>query len=80
MPFLEPEVLLFLLVVINNFHAISGTKYCKNNHSVILFFKHFIYLRERESMSGGWAEGEGEADFLLSREPDLGLDLRTLRS
>ena len=40
------------------------------------FFKDFIYLRrERES-----TEGEGEADSLLSREPDMGLDPRTLRS
>jgi len=26
---------------------------------------------------GGRVEGEGEADFLLSREPDVGLDPRT---
>ena len=31
-------------------------------------------------MSRGAAEGEGEADGLLSREPDAGLDPRTLRS
>jgi len=30
--------------------------------------------------SGGEAEGEGEADSPLSREPDTGLDPRTLRS
>ena len=30
-------------------------------------------------MEGG-AEGEGEADSLLSREPDVGLDPRSLRS
>ena len=29
---------------------------------------------------GGGAEEEGEADSLLSREPDLGLDPRTLKS
>ena len=41
----------------------------------------FIYLTERErAQAGGAAEGEGEADFLLSREPDVGLDLKTLRS
>ena len=32
--------------------------------------------RERES-AGGAAEGEGEAGFLLSREPNAGLDPRT---
>jgi len=30
--------------------------------------------------SGGEAEGEGEADSPLSREPDMGLDPRTLES
>ena len=34
--------------------------------------------RESESTSGGRAEGQ--ADSLLSREPDAGLDPRTLRS
>ena len=29
-------------------------------------------------MSGGGVEEEGEADFLLSREPDEGFDPRTL--
>ena len=37
--------------------------------------------REREHTSkGGVAEGEGEADSPLSREPNVGLDPRTLRS
>ena len=51
----------------------------------IFFFSVFIYLRwgkgvrEREQ-SGGGADGEGEADAPLRREPDAGLDLRTLRS
>ena len=49
-------------------------------------FKKFIYLRDSERMrvsmggheQGGGAEGEGEADSLLSREPDTaGLDSRT---
>ena len=47
------------------------------------FFKIlFIYLREREHAhkQRGEAEAEGEADSLLSREPDIGLDLRTLGS
>ena len=53
----------------------------------------FIYLRERarrctselvqahaRASAGGAAGGEGEADSLLSREPDVGLNPRTLRS
>ena len=41
------------------------------------FFKDFIYLfvREREHK-----QEEGEAGFPLSREPDVGLDPRTLGS
>ena len=47
------------------------------------FFKDFIYLfaREREgAQAGRAAEGEGEAGFLLSREPKVRLDPRTLGS
>jgi len=43
----------------------------------------FLYWgeRERESTSrGAWQAEGGEADFPLSREPDAGLNLRTLRS
>ena len=36
--------------------------------------------REREHEPRGEAEGEGEADSPLSREPNVGLDLRTQRS
>ena len=32
------------------------------------------------SREGGLAEGEGETDSLLSQEPDLGLNPRTLES
>ena len=45
--------------------------------------KNFLltYLREREkAREGGGAEGEGEAASLLSAEPDLGLNPRTLGS
>ena len=39
------------------------------------FFKSlFIYLIKREQEQGGGAEGEGEADSLMSRDPDMGLD------
>ena len=48
-----------------------------------LFFKDFIDLfvteRERAHKQGEW-QAEGEAGSLLSREPDEGLDLRTLGS
>ena len=37
-------------------------------------------MSERESISRGGAEREGEADFLLSRELDAGINPRTLRS
>ena len=38
-----------------------------------------MFERERAQVREG-VEGEGEAGFLLSREPDAGLDPRTLRS
>ena len=48
-----------------------------------LFKKMFIYLFERETeMEGGTqegVEGEGKADSSLSRDPDSGLDPKTLR-
>jgi len=36
-------------------------------------------VRERERVGGG-AEGEGQANSMLSMELDAGLNLRTLRS
>lgn len=52
---------------------------------LIDFFKHFIYLFEREkerehAQAGGRVEGEEEAGSSLSREPYAGLDPRTPRS
>ena len=49
------------------------------------FFKDFIYLFDRErvqerAQAGETAEGEGEAGILLSKEPDVELDPRTLKS
>ena len=45
------------------------------------FLKDFVYLFERESRGRGRErEGEREADSLLSKEPDVGLNPRTLRS
>ena len=50
------------------------------------FFKDFIYLVEtkreqtHKGKREGRAEGEGEADSPLSKEPDAGLNPRTLRS
>lgn len=50
-------------------------------------FQDFIYFfeiqQEKESTSGRWGEGaeqEGEAGSPLRREPDAGLNLRTLRA
>jgi len=44
------------------------------------FKKDFIYLRERTSSGEAQRERKREADSLLSRKPNVGLDLRTLRS
>jgi len=35
-------------------------------------------IKRKSTQAGGAAEGEEEADSLLSREPDAGLDPRTL--
>lgn len=53
--------------------------------NIILFFKDFIYLSEREAAhvhkQAEWqAEAEREAGSLLSRGPDVGLHLRTLET
>ena len=41
------------------------------------FFKDFVYLYDRErAHAGGIAEGDGEADSALRREPNIGLDPR----
>ena len=56
-------------------------RYARNTQYLMIYL--FIYLFESESANakaGGGAEGEGEADSLLSREPNEGLDPRTLRS
>ena len=50
-----------------------------------LFLKDFIYLFDRQrkrerTQVGGVEAREREAGSPLSREPDVGLDLRTLRS
>ena len=50
------------------------------NHSVkIIFFLRF-YLLKREGTLDLGGGAEGEADFLLSREPAMGLHPRTPRS
>lgn len=41
----------------------------------VFFLKDFLFIRERERGT----EGEGQADSMLGIEPDVGLDLRTLR-
>ena len=53
-------------------------------YSFFFFFKiAFIYLTERDTAREGTQAGgvaEGEAGFPLSREPDAGLDPKTLGS
>ena len=51
----------------------------KEHHREDFFKTLFIYLRE-SIQAVEMAEGEGEAGSLLSREPDAGLDPRTLGS
>ena len=65
---------------INIFHR-AGT----NNLNICFFNEDFIYLligqRERErAHKQGEGQAEGEADSLLSKEPDAGLDPSTLGS
>ena len=43
-------------------------------------FNYFIYLRERESTSGGVGGAESKAASPLGGEPDAGLDPRPLES
>ena len=43
------------------------------------FLKRF-YLRKKEHQQQGGTVGEGEAGSLLSREPIMGLNPKTLRS
>jgi len=47
---------------------------------LLIYLRERVSKREREHKLGGEAEGEGEADSPLSREPDVGLGLRTLGS
>ena len=54
-----------------------------NEFYFTLFYKNvlFIYLRERKQASlGGEAEGERQADSVLSSELDVEFSLMTLRS
>ena len=46
----------------------------------IYFFKKGLYLKENEHAHKLGGGAEGEANSLLSREPHVGLDLRTPRS
>ena len=40
----------------------------------------YLFEREERACSCEWGEGGGQVDFVLNVEPDLGLDLTTLRS
>jgi len=68
---------------------VTGTVHARCSINIYLmnisFFKFllFIYLTQREIARAGTQAGgvgEEEAGFLLSREPDAGLDPRSLRS
>lgn len=48
--------------------------------SVTVFFKGFIYLSERKGESTNRGGAEGETGSLLSKDPNAGLDPRTLGS
>lgn len=52
--------------------------------SALFLKKNYLFTWERETEreheQWGGAEGEGEEDFPLSREPHMGLDPKTLRS
>ena len=49
------------------------------SYFLLFFLKYFIYLTEREHKQGQ-QQAEGEAGSPLSREPNMGLDPRTLGS
>ena len=54
-----------------------------SNNCLIYFLKDLIYLTERDTVREGTQAGgvgEGEVGFPLSREPNAGLDPRTLGS
>ena len=59
-------------------------QYMKFKYFSIFFFKKdisiYLFEGDREHEQGLGAEGEGEADSLLSREPSVGLHPRTLSS
>ena len=48
--------------------------------SFYLFFKDFIFFDREQVQAGGTVDGEGEAGYSPSREPNVGLDPRTLES
>ena len=50
------------------------------SHLGVPGFYVFIERDSDRAQAGGAAEAKGEADSSLSREPDVGLDPRTLRS
>jgi len=73
-----------LILLIRKFVTDKTDVYLNESENTCNFFKKdFIYLfvreREREHKQGEWQAG-GEADSLLSREPDVGLDPGTLGS
>ena len=58
----------------------ESAQFTLQTFSIYLFEIVLIYLRERKIEYKQKWEAEGEADSPLSREPDVGLDPRTLVS
>ena len=72
---------LCLLSLSHTVNTINPTDLSKNRSRIWpLKKKDFIYLFEREREGWGCvAEGEGQSDSVVSKEPDTGLDHTTLR-
>ena len=51
---------------------VLGCRFVSPTFILLLYLKDFIHERERERVPGGEAQGEGEANSPLSREPMWG--------
>ena len=72
----------YLFCHINNHWSCHFYLLCRLPDLLLHFFlqRFSVYLRERDRESttwGGGGQAEGEADFPLSRDPDVGLNPRT---
>jgi len=71
-------------VVAPSVPALTQSHVQGENEKVFFFLKDFIYLfdrdRDSESRNTSRGSGRGRAGFLPRREPDVGLDPKTLGS